>query len=673
MNRIIYFALFALIYSSSAFAQRGNNRTLFTNGRAFQHQTRQGKPNQPPPPPPPGPNQDNHTEFRTIDGTNNNLSNTEFGATDIPLSRSIDSDYGTSDFFNAMGGATRPSARAVSNAVSGDTDDAPSRYGLSSFVFTWGQFIDHDVDLTGEGHTEYEPILMPANEPLFNSPIPFFRSAIYGSTGVTDYRQQENLITSWIDGSNVYGSDEDRANWLRTFQGGKLKTSTGNLLPFNTINGEYSSAIDPNAPSMAGDNGGTTVTFVAGDVRAAEQPGLTSLHTLFVREHNRIAENLSRGGMRNDEEIYQTARKQVGGLIQSITYNEFMPSLGIQLDNYRGYRVDIRPDVSNIFATAAYRFGHTMVTKEMLLLDDDCRNVDQGSLTLLQAFFNPDVLRTYGIEPIFNGLAAQVQNEIDLKITDNLRNFLFGDPNAPVVVGLDLASLNIQRGRDHGLPDYNTVRKEYTGRAARNFRDITSDQQLADALEDVYDGDLENIDLWVGLLAEDHRRNSTIGNTMYEILKKQFQDLRDADYYYYENDRFLDRRAKDDIDRTRLSNIIERNTTINDIQGNVFRAVACSGVGNRTSNISTNMELKFDEALAVFPNPAIEQIFVKTQDEGTLKIFDLRGKMIKNIGITNASEETISIAIDDLKSGVYILNLTTNSESISKKFSKVDY
>jgi len=204
MNRIIYFVLLTLVYSSSVFGQRGKDRTLFTNGRAFQHQSRESRPNQTPPPPP-RPNQDNHTEFRTIDGTNNNLSNTEFGATDIPLFRSMDSDYGTTDYLNAMGGETRPSARAISNAVSSETNDSESQYGLSSFVFTWGQFIDHDIDLTGEGHSEYEPILMPANEPLFTSPIPFFRSAIYGSTGATDYRQQENLITSWIDGSNVYG------------------------------------------------------------------------------------------------------------------------------------------------------------------------------------------------------------------------------------------------------------------------------------------------------------------------------------------------------------------------------------------------------------------------------------------------------------------------------------
>lgn len=85
---------------------------------------------------------------------------------------------------------------------------------------------------------------------------------------------------------------------------------------------------------MAGDTdrqGSKVKTFVAGDIRAAEQPGLTSLHTLFMREHNRLCDVLSQQGLTDDEEIYQIARKWVGGMIQSITYHEFLPALGIPM------------------------------------------------------------------------------------------------------------------------------------------------------------------------------------------------------------------------------------------------------------------------------------------------------------------------------------------------------
>jgi hypothetical protein len=91
-----------------------------------------------------------------------------------------------------------------------------------------------------------------------------------------------------------------------------MKTSAGDLLPFNTVSGEQSADIDPNAPSMKNDNGGTAKTFVAGDVRAAENPVLTSIHTIFIREHNRICDRLKALGMSNDELMYQTARKKWG-------------------------------------------------------------------------------------------------------------------------------------------------------------------------------------------------------------------------------------------------------------------------------------------------------------------------------------------------------------------------
>ncbi|MEM8909947.1 MAG: peroxidase family protein, partial [Bacteroidota bacterium] len=347
-------------------------------------------------------------EFRSIDGTCNNTSHPariNWGATDIPLLRSIPSHYSFPDPFNDLAGKNRPSPRLVSNAIVAQPDDLPSEAQLSALVFTWGQFLDHDIDLTPEGHTEYEPVILPDNEPLFTYDIPFFRSAIHEDTGTDQPRQQSNLITSWIDGSNVYGSEESRAQWLRTFVNGKLKTSSGEQLPFNTIDGEYDSPIDPNAPSMAGDEEGTLRVYVAGDVRASEQPGLTSLHTLFVREHNRICDELMAQGIMDDEKLYQQARKQVGALLQAITYRGFLPALGIELTPYNGYQPEVRPDISNHFATAAYRLGHTMVTEELLLRDDNCEALETSSVTLIDGFFNPEVVRTYNIDPILKGLS----------------------------------------------------------------------------------------------------------------------------------------------------------------------------------------------------------------------------------------------------------------------------
>jgi len=441
-----------------------------------------------------------HPVNRTIDGTNNNLTaqgGTQWGSTDIILYRELPAAYGSSDQNNAMNGSTRPSARKISNVLCDEPKTNFSSRNLSAFVYVWGQFIDHDMVLTPTGTSEYNPIELPSDEPLFNVAIPFFRSAIQPGTGVSNKREQINQNTSWIDGSVVYGSDDSRAKWLRTKKQGKLKTSAGNLLPRNTITGEKNSAIDPASPSMANDANHTVKTFVAGDVRAGEHPGITALHIIFVREHNNICDRLVAEGLKNDEKIYQKARKEVGALIQAITYEEFLPALGVTLSEYGGYNYTARPDIANTFATASYMIGHTMVADELALRTNDCKEAGPGSLELLDVFFNPDLMTSYGPDVFLKGLSTHKQYETDTKINSILRNFLFGNPTDPIKFGLDLAALNIQRGRDHGLPDYNTVRKFYTGFGITSFSQITIDPVKAAALEAIY-GNVNNIDLWVG-------------------------------------------------------------------------------------------------------------------------------------------------------------------------------
>jgi len=518
------------------------------------------------------------SEWRTIDGTCNNSTDPgryEWGSSDITLMREMDGEFGANDPFNAMNGEERVSPRAVSNALCTQEEDIPNSRNLSSMVFTWGQFVDHDISLTPEGHEEYAPVRLPADEPLFTSDIPFFRSEIAEGTGELVPRNQRNLITSWIDASNVYGSDIDRANWLRTFEQGKLKMSSGDLLPFNTLDGEYGSAFDETAPGMAGDmdrEGNLVKTYVAGDVRAAEQPGLTSLHTLFVREHNRVCDLLVEQGFTDDEKMYQIARKWVGALIQQITYNEFLPSLGMSMGSYNGYDSDVQPDIFNMFATAAYRLGHTMVSNELLLVDAQCR--DDGTLGLMESFFNPDVLREHNIGRVLNGLNKQEQEEVDLQIIDNLRNFLFGDASADITFGLDLASLNIQRGRDHGMPDYNSIREHFTGERARKFRDVTRSGDRQNVLREVYRS-VDNIDAWTGLLAEDHVSGSSLGPTLKKIMEVQFGRLRDCDFYYFEKDAFFNSDHIAMIKSARLSDIMIMNTGLNRLGANVFFQSSC--------------------------------------------------------------------------------------------------
>jgi peroxidase len=152
--------------------------------------------------------------------------------------------------------------------------------GASNMIYIWGQFLDHAINLS-------EPNTNPADVDNIVDPtcamdlcqIPFTRSE---HTIFEGRREHLNLVTSFVDASMVYGSDRERVDELQEFLAGLLKVSADNLLPFN-VNGLHNGALPTNDP---------TRLFLAGDIHANEQIGLKAIHTLFVREHNRLARRL---------------------------------------------------------------------------------------------------------------------------------------------------------------------------------------------------------------------------------------------------------------------------------------------------------------------------------------------------------------------------------------------
>ena len=519
-------------------------------------------------------------EFRTIDGVNNNLSNPTLGSAGTRLQRLMTPSYDdglATPRTLSLSGSDLPSARRVSNWVSAQSSPLPNSRSLSSLIWQWGQFLDHDLDLTTTvSPPEAFHIPVPADDPQFDpldtgsQEIALNRS-VYdlttGSAGIP--REQMNQITHWLDGSNVYGSDPVRASALRTFSGGLLKTGAGELLPFNDIFSPLPNDRGPGNLIALGND------FVAGDIRANEQIGLTALHTLFVREHNRLATAIAAAdNTLSDEEIYQIARRIVGAELQVITYNEFLPALlgADTLSSYSGYSDSVDPRIANVFSAAAFRFGHSMLIPELLRLGPDGVAITAGPIALRNAFFRPTEIIATGIEPLLLGLSRQQAQEIDTRIVDDVRNFLFGPPGAG---GFDLASLNIQRGRDHGLPPYNTVRLTYGLTPVTDFPGLTDDPELATALAGVYES-VDDIDLWVGMLAEDHLPGSSVGELLSVILIDQFERLRDGDRFFYLNDPFfvdnplLTAIGIIDIDAIRLSDVLYFNTAYGEFQSNVF-------------------------------------------------------------------------------------------------------
>jgi len=424
------------------------------------------------------------------------------------------------------------------------------------------------LDLTeGVDPPEPLPIAVPLGDLHFDptasgsATIPFNRS-IHDPRSGTDRanpREQLNEITGWIDASNVYGSDPERAAALRANDGtGRLATGPGGLLPDD----------DGTLPNATGGTGETL--FVAGDVRANEQLGLIALHTLFVREHNRLADEIRRLDPTLDgDAIYERARRRVGALMQIITYEEFLPALlgRNAIAPYAGYDPEVDARIANEFSTAAFRFGHSALPPRLLRLDSRLREMPEGHVPLRDAFFHPDRIRFEGgIDPILRGLAHQRHQRIDVFVIDDVRNFLFGPPGAG---GFDLVSLNIQRGRDHGLARYDDVRVAYGLPRVSRFDEISPDPAIRARLASVY-REVDEIDLWVGGLAEDPVPGAHVGPLVRAILIEQFTALRDGDRFWYE--RALGRRELDRLRGTRLSDVIRRNTAIRgEIPDDVFR------------------------------------------------------------------------------------------------------
>jgi hypothetical protein len=476
-----------------------------------------------------------YNTFRTIDGSNNNLVDTDLNATGTDMVRVGDAH------FNPDGSPIETvNPRVVSNNVVGEGDpNIVNDQGLSDMMYAWGQFLDHDLDLVRSDGVNHIDIAVPADDAVFpsGSTIPLTRAVVDPANGLSI-----NQITGWLDGSMVYGSTQAVAFSLRG-PGGHLLTSPGDNLPIN-----------PDG------------TFAAGDVRAQENPSLTALQTLFVREHNYQVDLLHKEHPGWDaEHLYQQARAIVSGEIANITYSEFLPHLlgaGF-LAAYHGYDPHVDPTISEEFAGAAYRFGHSIVSDDTARIDNN-GEVTGPELDLKDTFFLPadQFIMDGGADGFLRHLGSESSQTLDARIVDGLRNFLFDPP-----AGQDLAAINIQRGHDLGLGTLNETRSALGLTPYTSFEQLTDDPGTLTALYATF-LDINQVDLWTGGLSEHHMPGAMIGETFGTIIANQFEALRDGDRFYFEN--ALDKQTVAEIKGTTLSDIIERDTDTNVMQADAF-------------------------------------------------------------------------------------------------------
>ena len=489
--------------------------------------------------------------FRTIDGSNNNLADPTMNQTGTDFAR-----VGPANFADGVSAMTSgPNPRDISNIVVAQAntgEDGPhlvddNGVALSGMMYAWGQFVDHDLDLEKGATTTDISITVPANDEFLppGSTIPLTRVAIDPATGVPGHPATAiNTITGWLDGSQVYGSDAATAASLRTADG-HMKTSAGDNLP-----------IDPQSGM-----------FMAGDVRAQENPDLTALQTLFVREHNYQVDQLHKEHPNwSGDKLYEMAKAITTGEMVNITYTEFLPHLlgKDAIDPYHGYDPTVDARITEEFEGAAYRFGHSIVSDEISAISNI--GAFTSEQTLAESFFeNPAAFAATGADGLLRHLSGDLANPLDTQLVDGLRNLLVDPPD-----GVDLAAINIQRGHDLGLGTLNQTRMALGLTPYASFDEVSSDPETAAALEQAY-GSVDAIDLWTGGLAEDHVAGGVIGSTFARIIGDQFTALRDGDQYYFENQGF-DKQTLNEIKGTTLSDLITRDTDTSAMQSDAFVA-----------------------------------------------------------------------------------------------------
>nr|XP_023651854.1 eosinophil peroxidase-like [Paramormyrops kingsleyae] len=567
------------------------------------------------------------SKFRTITGICNNMRNTRLGSSNMPFTRWLPPQYqdGTSlpkgwDPKLKVNGFLLPMVREVSNRIlHTDNKDVKQDKVYSHLVTLFGQWMDHDLTLTPSSPSIRSfsngvncentctftnpcfPMMIPPNDARFKKNtnvkcLPFIRSApACGSGeaetwfGAANVRQQINALTCFLDANQVYGSHDILARNLRNLDcdTGLMKVNSiyrdngRDLLPFSNLH------ICNTRGKITGNNSLQEVPcFLAGDIRVNENIALTSLHTLMLREHNRLALTLRQLNPKwSGERVYQEARKILGAFHQVIAFRDYLPHIvgtknAEKLRKYHGYSDRVNPSISNVFATAAYRFAHLAIQPFIFRLDEKYTEHPQFKSVLLHKAFSAPwrVVFEGGIDPVLRGLIGHPAklNVQDHMMHDELRERLFQFTEH---VAQDLASLNMQRSRDHGLPGYNAWRrfcKLSVPRTEEQLAAVLKNKTMAQNLLKLY-GTADNIDVWLGGVAEPFVPGGRVGPLFACLITRQFSQIRKGDRFWWQKNGVFTKEQIKSLSKISMARIICDNTGITSVPVNPF-LLSASGV-----------------------------------------------------------------------------------------------
>ncbi|XP_015919967.1 peroxidase isoform X2 [Parasteatoda tepidariorum] len=535
------------------------------------------------------------SKYRSIDGSCNNLYNPTWGKGQTCLQRLLPPDYADGISVPRMSKSAKPlpPPRVLSLYIHRHMDRPAHDH--THFLMVFGQFVDHDITLTpitggpqminccphsNDTHPQCFPVLLPQDDPFYSKYgqdcLNFVRSAPCPLCTLGP-RQQMDQVTAFVDLSLIYGTQENETEGLRTFRGGKLIVTkvphTGDLLP-QTENPKEDQCSVPQRNLFC---------FRSGDVRVNQHPALTSLTTIWVRQHNRIAEGLQVVNPHwDDDTLFWETRRILGGQMQKVVFGEYLPtvlgshymdfySLWVLESGFTQYNSKMEPTMINEFSTAAYRYGHSLIDGLFSEIQEHSGHI--SGIMLRNYFFFPFELYDGQLDPLMKGLTLQPSQKMDPYFVPDVRNFLYRRRGNST--GLDLAAFNIQRGRDHGVQGYTSYIQYCFGVEVKKFEDLDRfmTPERRKKLQDIYHS-VHDIDLYTGGTSESHVPEGVVGPTFACIIGIQFYHLKFGDRYYFEHHGetgSFSLEQLESIKKSPLAKIVCENTHLHEIQQYAFR------------------------------------------------------------------------------------------------------
>ncbi|XP_076328078.1 dual oxidase-like [Tachypleus tridentatus] len=489
-----------------------------------------------------------YSERQRYDGWFNNLAHPEWGSVESQLIRKTPPSY--LDGVYKLADKGRPSSRTVSQVVFRGDDGLPSERNLTALFAFFGQVVFLETLMASEPGCpiELHKIEIDTCDATFDKDcqgkkyMPYYRARYDTKTGQSPNspREQVNMVTSWIDGSFVYSTSIAWVNSMRSFKNGTFRQSKdGNYPPKNT---ERAPLLDFPPPTYFGTQNPERL-FLLGNAQTNQNPALLTFGILFFRWHNVLASRIQEEHPEwPDEDVFHRARQWVIASLQNIIMYEFLPALlGEDVAEYTGYNLDVHPGISHVFHSAAFRFGHSLIPLGLYRRDGQCnyRPTEKGypALRLCSTWWESDVIvPETGIEEILMGLASQLGEREDEVLCSDLRDNLFGPLH---FTRRDLGAIDIMSGRDSGVPDYNTVRMVYQLPPISSWTEINPNvfkkrPNLSQELDKLY-GSVDKLDLFVGGMLETEPGRP--GPLFAKIIMEQFQNIRKADRFWFENER----------------------------------------------------------------------------------------------------------------------------------------